>query len=83
MLLVDTGVIVAAADRTDTHHRACADLLQNFDGPLITSPLVIAEATYLINRIATSRILAEITFRHLTATVTATATRTHDRRVIA
>ena len=50
MLLVDTGVIVAAADRTDTHHRACADLLQNFDGPLITSPLVIAEAAYLINR---------------------------------
>ncbi|GAA1774477.1 type II toxin-antitoxin system VapC family toxin [Luedemannella helvata] len=50
MLLVDTGVIVAAADRTDTHHRTCADLLQNFDGPLITSPLVIAEDAYLINR---------------------------------
>ena len=50
MLLVDTGVIVAAADRTDPHHRACAALLENFDGALITSPLVIAEAAYLINR---------------------------------
>ncbi|MPZ25849.1 MAG: PIN domain-containing protein [Micromonosporaceae bacterium] len=50
MLIVDTGVIVAAADRNDPHHKTCAALLESADGPLITSPLVIAEAAYLINR---------------------------------
>jgi predicted nucleic acid-binding protein len=39
-----------AADRTDPYHRACADLLETSDGLLATSPLVIAEAAYLINR---------------------------------
>jgi predicted nucleic acid-binding protein len=50
VLLVDTGVIVAAADRSDPHHDACAQLLEQTDGSLITSPLVIAEAAYLINQ---------------------------------
>lgn len=50
MLIVDTGVIVAAADRSDPHHQACAAVLENAPGPLITSPMVIAEAAYLINR---------------------------------
>jgi len=50
VLLVDTGVIVAAADRSDPHHDACAQLLEETNGSLITSPLVIAEAAYLINR---------------------------------
>jgi predicted nucleic acid-binding protein len=50
VLLVDTGVIVAAADRSDPHHTACAQLLEETNRSLITSPLVIAEAAYLINR---------------------------------
>jgi predicted nucleic acid-binding protein len=50
VLLVDTGVIVAAADRSDPHHAACARLLEETEDPLVTSPLVIAEAAYLINR---------------------------------
>jgi predicted nucleic acid-binding protein len=50
VLLIDTGVLVAAADRTDPSHLACADLLETSDGPLVTSPLVIAEAAYLISR---------------------------------
>jgi uncharacterized protein len=50
VLIIDTGVIVAAADRNDPHHKACAALLENATGPLITSPMVIAEAAYLINR---------------------------------
>ncbi len=50
MLLVDTGVIVAATDRSDPHHAACARLLEEAEGSLVTSPLVIAEAAYLINR---------------------------------
>ena len=50
MLIVDTGVLVAAADRSDPDHAACAALLQSEPGPLRTSPLVIAEAAYLIGR---------------------------------
>jgi uncharacterized protein len=50
VLLVDTGVIVAATDRSDPHHAACARLLEETDGSLVTSPLGIAEAAYLINR---------------------------------
>lgn len=50
MLIIDTGVIVAAADRNDPHYKACAELLESAQGPLITSPMVVAEAAYLINR---------------------------------
>jgi predicted nucleic acid-binding protein len=50
VLLVETGVIVAATDRSDPHHAACARLLEKAEGSLVTSPLVIAEAAYLINR---------------------------------
>jgi uncharacterized protein len=50
VLLVDTGPLVAAADRDDAHHLACRDLLEGDPGPLVTSPLVVAEAAYLIDR---------------------------------
>lgn len=50
MLIVDTGVLVAATDRTDQHHHACVALLEAEPGPLVTTPLVIAESAYLIER---------------------------------
>lgn len=50
MLVVDTGVIVAAADRNDPHHESSAQLLETAAGPLVTSPMVVAEAVYLITR---------------------------------
>ncbi len=50
MLIVDTGVLVAATDSSDRQHRVCVDLLANSGGPLITTALVIAEAAYLIER---------------------------------
>ena len=50
MLLVDTGVLVAAADTDDAHHQACKALLEGDPGPLVTNALVIAEASYLIDR---------------------------------
>lgn len=50
MLIVDTGVIVAATDRTDRHHHGCADLLNSESGLLVTTSLVIAECAYLIER---------------------------------
>lgn len=50
MLLVDTGVLLAAADAGDPDHGACAELLESAAEPLVTSPLVVAEAAYLIDR---------------------------------
>jgi uncharacterized protein len=50
VLIVDTGPLVAAADRADKDHAACRALLEDDEGPLVTTALVIAEAAYLINR---------------------------------
>lgn len=49
-LILDTGVLVAAADRTDPRHRACAELLEQDDGPLVTTVMVMAETAYLLER---------------------------------
>jgi predicted nucleic acid-binding protein len=43
-------VLVAAADRKDPHYDACARLLEEDEGPLITTALVVAEAAYLLER---------------------------------
>ncbi len=50
MLIVDTGPLVATADRADRDHAARPDLLESDEGPLITTAMVIAEAAYLIDR---------------------------------
>lgn len=50
MLIVDTGPLVAAADRTDRNHRSCLDLLETAAGPLVTTALVVAEVVYLLRR---------------------------------
>jgi len=50
MLIVDTGVLLAAADEADSDHAACAKLVEDDPGPLVTTPLVIAETAYLIGR---------------------------------
>ncbi|MEO8697105.1 MAG: PIN domain-containing protein, partial [Acidimicrobiales bacterium] len=50
MLIVDTGVLVAATDRTDRFHVRCVELLEAASGPLVTTAMVIAECSYLIER---------------------------------
>ena len=50
MLIVDTGPLVAAADRTDRHHHSCLELLETAPGPLTTTAMVVAEAVYLLTR---------------------------------
>lgn len=50
MLIVDTGVLVAATDRTDPAYEACAQLLTSESEPLVTSGMVIAETAYLLDR---------------------------------
>lgn len=50
MLVVDTGVLVATADTADPDHEPCRSLLEETEGPLVTTAMVIAEAAYLIGR---------------------------------
>ena len=50
MLIVDTGVLVAAADRSDPQHESCAALVSDESSTLTTTAMVIAEAAYLIDR---------------------------------
>jgi len=50
VLVVDTGPLLATADRSDAHHRQCRELLETDAGPLVTTALVIAEACYLLDR---------------------------------
>lgn len=50
MLIVDTGPLVATADRADKDHEACRQLLESDEGPLVTTATVITEAAYLIDR---------------------------------
>jgi len=48
VIVVDTGVLYALADNTDTHHRTCAQWLQAVSEELVVPSLVITEAAYLI-----------------------------------
>jgi predicted nucleic acid-binding protein len=50
VLIVDTGPLLATADRADKDHAACRTLLEGDPGPLVTTAMVIAEAAYLIDR---------------------------------
>ena len=42
MIVVDTGVLYALADRSDTHHRACVNWLRQLDTPAVVPGPVIA-----------------------------------------
>lgn len=55
MILIDSGVIVAAAVSRDDNHRSCTDLLTSAllaDRRLLLPATVTAEAGYLINHYA-------------------------------
>jgi len=47
-LLLDTGPLVAAIDRSDKHHASCAALLQSAPGPLLVPTTVIVEVCWLL-----------------------------------
>jgi predicted nucleic acid-binding protein len=57
MILVDTGPLVAAANRDDTHHRASAQALAA-PPPRLVPGMVIAEVAYLLARDASSSVEA-------------------------
>jgi uncharacterized protein len=49
-VIIDTGPLVAAANRRDPDHDACRELLAQMTGTLTVPALVVAEATFLIER---------------------------------
>jgi predicted nucleic acid-binding protein len=49
-VIVDTGPLVAAANRREPDHAACRDLLTKAPGQLTLPALVVAEATFMIER---------------------------------
>jgi predicted nucleic acid-binding protein len=58
MILVDTGPLVAAANRNDTHHRGSAQALAAAPSPRLVPSVVIAEVAYLLARDAGSSVEA-------------------------
>lgn len=50
MLIVDTGPLVAAADRADRHHAQFRNLLETDPGPFVTTAMVVAEVAFLLDR---------------------------------
>ncbi|HEV8572124.1 MAG TPA: PIN domain-containing protein [Actinomycetota bacterium] len=49
-VVLDTSVLYADADRSDTHHVRCRRLLERTPGPLLVPTLVVGEITYLLAR---------------------------------
>ena len=50
-VLLDTGVIVALLDRSESSHKACAGTVRELLAPLITCEAVIAESCYLLRNL--------------------------------
>lgn len=59
MILVDTGPLVAAANRRDEHHAASVRALTSARPPRLVPGLVIAEVCYLLARDAGPSVEAE------------------------
>jgi len=47
-LLLDTGPLVAAIDRSDKHHARCAALLESAKGALLVPTTVVVEVCWLL-----------------------------------
>jgi predicted nucleic acid-binding protein len=47
-VLLDTGMIVALLDPTDSFHTRCSDAMADVRAPLVTCETVIAESCYLV-----------------------------------
>lgn len=61
-VLLDTGCIVAALDRSERNHEACREAITGVDAPLVTCEAVIAETCYLLRNVqgAADAVIANI-----------------------
>jgi len=49
-ILLDTGPIVAALDRSDQWHRACAGVMEELVARCVTTEAVVTEACHMVGR---------------------------------
>lgn len=49
MILAGAGVLLAATNRNEREHRACAELIEAGSGALAISPLVVVEVCYTLS----------------------------------
>jgi predicted nucleic acid-binding protein len=65
VIVLDTGGLYALLDSSDRYHHAAIAAIDGYDGPLLLSPLILAETDYLvakrIGRSAEQMFLAEVT----------------------
>jgi predicted nucleic acid-binding protein len=54
LLLVDTGPLVALADRRDRHHASCVGKLKAYPGRLLTTWAVLTEFSHLAPTVAST-----------------------------
>lgn len=54
LLLVDTGPLVALADRRDRHHASCVEKLKAYPGRLLTTWAVLTEFSHLAPGVAST-----------------------------
>lgn len=47
-LIIDTSAVLASLDEAYAEHKAIASALAAEDGPLVVSPMVVAEADYML-----------------------------------
>lgn len=48
-LILDTGPLYASLDRSDADHKACRELIEGTDGPLVIPAPVLVEVDYWIH----------------------------------
>lgn len=65
MIVLDTGGLYALLDSSDRHHEQAHAAISGYDGPLLLSPLILAETDYLVakrlGRHAERNFLADVT----------------------
>jgi predicted nucleic acid-binding protein len=59
VIVIDTGPVVAAANRKDDYHQQCVELLQGFPGPLLLPVPLITEIGYMLHSRAGSKAEAD------------------------
>lgn len=47
-LILDTGPFVALVDRSESHHRDCVEVLESWNGSIVTTEAVLSETLHLV-----------------------------------
>ena len=71
--LIDTGPLVAALDRAESHHQWAVSLMERLAPPLLTCEAVLSEAAFLLRRAGRNEALPlRLAERGMVRTVTVT-----------